>query len=286
MWQEAWQRRGSAQGAVSPVAGLAELGWVLGTELTGTLTARAGQGPVNGTPGRDPETCVGRAGLCQGRGPGRAGSGGPSRRCSSGRRWRRRRGGDGQRAPSSGSSPATPGAAGRGTAAPKSRPGPEQRSAMAAEEADGLAMSRPHYGCEYRPAGTARPPRSDLPGDALPGQRSPALQGPVPEWRLGRRRPGGLRDRGSGTGPRGRLGRGRSAGAERRGRGSSSGLDVPPRAEDRAVAGQCWGVSRLSRRRLPRAGSAPRPRCPPRAGQRGAGSLSPSFPRTAAAARD
>lgn len=91
-------------------------------------------------------------------------------------------------------------------------------------------MSRPHYGCEYRPAGAARPPRSDLPGDALPGQRSPALQRPVPEWRLGRRRPGGLRDRGSRTCPRGRLGRGRSAGAERRGRGSSSGLDVPPRA--------------------------------------------------------
>lgn len=45
MWQEAWQRTGSAQGAVCPVAGLAELGGVLGTELTGTLTVRAGQGP-------------------------------------------------------------------------------------------------------------------------------------------------------------------------------------------------------------------------------------------------
>lgn len=67
---------------------------------------------------------------------------------------------------------------------------------MAAEEVDGLAISRPHYGCEYRGSQArvreaAGPPSNILPGDAQPGLRSPCFPGDrCRERRLRRRRRG------------------------------------------------------------------------------------------------
>lgn len=101
------------------------------------------------------------------------------------------------RAWSGGSSPATPGAAGRGTAAPSSRPALAQRSAMAAEEMDGLAVSRPHYGCEYRGVRTLgiRTAAKQHPARRRPAW--PVLPVPSRGWRwerrLERRRCGGSR---------------------------------------------------------------------------------------------
>lgn len=222
-----------------------------------------------------------------------------------------------------GSSPATPGAAGRGTAAPapSSRPAAAHRSAMAAEEADGLAMSRPHYGCEYRGRPGTRAAAQQRTCPATPCPARPAL--PVPsrgrcwEWRLGRRRRGGSRGA-SALGPaRGRGGPRRlSARAPGRGppclpwggrRGARELVQArrPPAGvsegrREKAVDGQRRGVPRPSRRRLPRAGSAPRPRCPPRGGggggsagrrgwegaPRGPRALPSSLPRVSAPAPD
>lgn len=185
--------------------------------------------------------------------------------------------------------PATPGAAGRGTAAPtpSSRPDPAQRSAMAAEEMDGLAMSRPHYGCEYW---GARGPDIRAGARQRPARRRPARpalsvpsRGRCWEWRLGRRRRGASR----GAVALG-LARGRRGPRRLSVRAPGRGPPCPPRGGrhearelvqarrpspslreerwEKAVDGQRGGVLRLSRRRLPRAGSVPRPRCPPWAG--------------------
>lgn len=156
--------------------------------------------------------------------------------------------------------PATPGAAGRGTAAPtpSSRPDPAQRSAMAAEEMDGLAMSRPHYGCEYwgargpdiRAGARQRPARRR---PARPGPRCPSLPGEgagsggwgaagagqaagpwLWDWPAGAVGPAG-----SPSGPRGAARRApRGAGAMRR--GSSSKLDVPRQALEKSAGRKRW----------------------------------------------
>lgn len=163
---------------------------------------------------------------------------------------------------------------------------PAQRSAMAAEDVDGLAVSWPHYGCKYRDPGvreSARPP-----SDA---QFEPSVLSSVQrcEGRLGHRRHGGSRGLRSPGLPRGHGVPAGSPGGPRR--AAPPARWAPCRAGPRPsstvllrVGDQCWekavdeqqrGVPRLCGRRLPRASPPPRPRCPPRAG-RGRPCLPPS----------
>lgn len=136
---------------------------------------------------------------------------------------------------------------------------------------DGLGMSRPHYGCEYREARarlweSAPPPGDILIGDAQPGLRGPSLPGTA----AGRER---LRRGGSGgasfPGPARRASCEMGAG----GRANSAelyGSSAGGREERQEKAG--GGVIRLPREdrsRVPRARCAPRPTCPPRGGERG-----------------
>lgn len=102
---------------------------------------------------------------------------------SGGRRWRGRpgcgRGGKGRR---SHSSPRHTRCGRKRNSRAQLPLAPAQRSAMAAEDVDGLAVSRPHYGCEYRGLGNPRGRQAELP---VPSR--------VQRWegRLGRRKHGG-----------------------------------------------------------------------------------------------
>lgn len=161
---------------------------------------------------------------------------------------------------------------------------PAQRSAMAAEDVDGLAVSRPHYGCEYQGSGNSRsrqaapsPGCPCLPGSSAGrgGWAAAGMRGRAGS-RLRACPAGAVRPAGSLCGPRRAAPPARWAPC-RAGicRSSTVLLSAGHKCWEKAVDGQRRDVPRLCRRRLPRAGSAPRPRCPPRAG-RGRPCLPPS----------
>lgn len=176
------------------------------------------------------------------------------------------------RARRGGSSSATPGAQ-EEEEQPRPAPrAPAQRSAMAAEDVDGLAVSRPHYGCEYRGSGSSRGCR------ATPSPTCPCLPGPsagrggwaaagmggtagsgLRECPAGAARPAGSPHEPRPAAPPARWAPCR-AGARR---SSTVLLSAGHECWEKAGAGQRRGAPRLCRRRLPRAGPAPRPRCPP-----------------------
>lgn len=133
-------------------------------------------------------------------------------------------------------------------------------------------MSRPHYGCEYRGSGSSRGCRATpsptcpcLPGSsagrggwAAAGMGGTAGSG-LRECPAGAARPAGSPHEPRPAAPPARWAPCR-AGARR---SSTVLLRAGHKCWEKAVAGQRPGAPRLCRRRLPRAGPAPRPRCLP-----------------------